>query len=137
VSTLDPRPVYSPVLTQHVAALVTLKVRTTSHKGLVRLYGTVTPAAVGARLGIQLLKPARPGTTEKTEERTTRYATQFSGVVKRATKTMSRFSIVVTVRHRGRYRAFVPVSKGGYVSGASQSLVLAAASSSGKGKTKG
>jgi hypothetical protein len=126
VSTLDPRPVLSPVVTQHVAVRVTLKVRTTAHKGLVRLYGTVTPAAVGARLAIQLRKAARPGRSEKSEERTTKYGTRFTSVVKRGTKTVSRFSMIVSIRDAGHYRASVEINKGGFVSGASPSITLAA-----------
>jgi hypothetical protein len=127
VSTLDPRPVYSPVVTQKVAVRVLLKVRTTRHVGLVRLYGTVTPAVVGSHLSIQLRKPVRPGGKS---ERTTKFASQFSTVVKRGTKTTARFSTVVSIRHAGRYRAYVQVNKGALVSGSSASIVLRAAPAS-------
>ncbi|HMC68110.1 MAG TPA: hypothetical protein VKJ07_03050, partial [Mycobacteriales bacterium] len=73
VATLDPRPLLSPVITAHVAVRVTLKVRSSSRKGFVRLYGTVTPALVGARVSFQLLKAVRPGRSE----RETQFATQF------------------------------------------------------------
>jgi hypothetical protein len=137
ISTLDARPVYSPILTEHVAVRVSLKVRTTAHKGLVRLYGTVTPASVGARLAIQMRKPARPGNSEKNSERTTRFATEFTSVVKAGTKTVSRFSTVVTVAHGGTYRAYVQVRKGGFVSGASPTVLLHSAPTSAAKKTKG
>jgi hypothetical protein len=136
VSTLDPRPVYSPILTQHVAVRVNLKVRTTAHKGLVRLYGTVTPASVGARLAIQLRKAVRPGNSEKSSERTTKFATQFSSVVKAGTKTVSRFSTVVTVVHGGTYRAYVQLRKGGFVSGSSPTVLLHSAPTPAAKKTK-
>jgi hypothetical protein len=132
VNTLDPRPLYSPIVTQHVAVRVILKVRSSRRKGFVRLYGTVTPAEVGARVSFQLRKPVRPGSSEKASERTTRFVSQFTTVVKRATKTISRFSAVVSVRHTGRYRAYVQVKKGPLVSGSSATVVLHAATGKAK-----
>jgi hypothetical protein len=138
VSTLDARPVYSSVLSQEVAVRVTLKVRTTSHKGLVRLFGTVTPAKVGARLFFQLRKPVRPGNTTKTSERTTKFATQFRTVVRRGTKTVSRFSDIVTVSSGGIYRAYVQLPKGALASGASPAVLLhSAPASTGKSHSNG
>lgn len=125
VSTVDPRPIYSPVVTEQVAVKVTLKVRTSARKGLVRLYGTISPAEPGARVYFQLRKAVRPGGKS---ENTTRFATQFTTAVKRATKTSSRFSTIVEVAHGGRYRAYVQVkNKGPLVAGASTTVVLAAA----------
>lgn len=125
VSTLDPRPVYSPILTVDAAYRVTLNVKKSSHKGIVRLYGTVTPAAVGAKVLLQLRKKVRPGNTEKTEERTTRFATRFTTKVKRATKSVSRFSTIVKVREGGTYQArVVPSKKGAFVAGASATVRL-------------
>jgi hypothetical protein len=84
VSTLGgPRPVLSKVFTEQVAVRVTLKVRSHGPKGLVRVYGTVTPAEVGARVFIQLRKPVK-GTGGKAE-RTTRFATEFTTTSKRGT----------------------------------------------------
>ncbi|MHB8240556.1 MAG: hypothetical protein ACYDHN_01070 [Solirubrobacteraceae bacterium] len=129
VATLDPRPLYSSVVTQQVAVRVTLKVRTSAHKGLVRLYGTVTPAHAGTRVFFQLRKPVRP--TGKSEK-TVRYGTQFSTSLKHATRSFSRFSAVVEVRRGGHYRAYVEVKKGPLTAGSSPTVVLAAAA----GKTK-
>jgi len=130
VGTLDPRPVYSQTITVDVACRVTLKVKRSSRKGIVRLYGTVTPAAVGARVLFQLSKKVRPGNTEKTSERTTRFVTQFSTTVKRATKSVSRFSAIVKVRNGGTYRARVqPQKKGPFVPGESATVVLHSAPS--------
>jgi hypothetical protein len=130
VGTLDPRPVYSSILTVDAAYRVTLKVKTSSRKGIVRLYGTVTPAAVGAKVSFQLRKKVRPGNTEKTEERTTRFATQFSTKVKRGTSSVSRFSAIVKVLTGGTYQARVQPSKkkGPFVAGASSTVVLHSAS---------
>jgi len=129
VATLDARPQYSKTITVQAAYRVTLRVKTSSRKGLVRLYGTVTPAVVGARVQFQLNKKVRPGNTEKTEERTTRFATQFATTTKRGTKTLSRFSAIVKVRNGGSYRAHVePVKAGPYASGNSSTVLLHSAS---------
>jgi hypothetical protein len=125
VSTLDPRPLYSKLVTVDAALRVTLKVRTSSHRGLVRLYGTVTPASVGARVTFQLRKKVRPGSTEKTSERTTKFATQFSTTAKRGTKTVSRFSAIVEVKNGGSYRAeATPAKKGAFAAGDSVTVLL-------------
>jgi hypothetical protein len=133
VSTLDPRPLYSRVVTQEVAVKVTLKVRSSGHPGLVRLYGTVTPAKPGAHIEFQLLKQVRPGNSPKTEEKTTRFATQFSALVKRGTASVSRFSAIVKIRRGGSYRAYVNLSsRGVVVAGWSRSIVLHSAPGSSK-----
>jgi hypothetical protein len=131
VSTLDPRPLYSPVVTQDVQAKVTLKVRSSGHIGLVRLYGTVTPAKPGAEVDFQLFRKVRPGNSPKAEEKTTRFATQFSSRVKRGTSTVSRFSVIVKIRRGGGYRAYVRLPKRGAIaSGWSRSVLLHAAPAS-------
>ncbi|MDQ6810637.1 MAG: hypothetical protein M3Z95_01900 [Actinomycetota bacterium] len=119
--TLDSLPLISPILTEHVAVRVIFKVRSSGQRGFVRLYGTVSPAEVGARVLFQLLKPIRSTRSEKT----TAFATQASTVVKRATRTTSRFSAVVSLRHGGSYRAFVVIrTNGPLVSGSSKSLLI-------------
>jgi hypothetical protein len=133
VATLDPRPVYSPVTTQLVGVKVTLKVRSSGHRGLVRLYGTVTPAKPGAHLDFQLFKAVRPGNSPKAEERTARFATQFSTLVKKGTATVSRFSAIVKVVRAGAYRAYVSLPRRAAVSsGWSPSVLLHAAPGSSK-----
>ncbi len=127
VITLGARPLYSSVVTQSVMPRVVLEVRRSKAKGLVRLFGTVTPAETGAHLLLQLSRPARPGRSEKASERTIKFATQFSTVVRRGTKSISRFSIVVKVLRGGRYRAFVELKQGPLVSGSSSTVVLSAA----------
>lgn len=122
--TLDALPMFSPVVTEHVAVRVSFKVRSAGRQGFVRLYGTISPAEVGARVLFQLQRPARPGKTERTEERTVRFVTAASTVAKRATRTLSRFSSVVSIRRTGSYRAFVVVRPGALVPGASQSVVI-------------
>jgi hypothetical protein len=124
VITLDSRPVYSPVEVVHAALKVSLHVRRTRHVGVVRLYGTASPAAPGAQVFFQLRKRARPGTkaSEKAaeeEEVALVFGTQFRASVKRGGKTFSRFSLTVHVRHAGLYRALVKPRSGGYVAGTS------------------
>lgn len=128
LNTVDPRPLYSKIFTEQVAVRVTFKVRSAGRPGYVRLYGTVAPAHVGARVEFQVQKHVRPGRSEKTAERTVAWVAQGSTVVKRATKTVSRFSSIVSIRHSGRYRAFVVIHRGAFVSGFSeQTIVLHAA----------
>jgi hypothetical protein len=143
VATVDPRPTYSSPVTDPVAVRVTLHVRTSSHRGVVRLYGTVSPAQSGARVFFQIAKAPKPKifksekAEERAEERGERYVSQFSASVKHATSTFSRFSMIVTVKKAGRYRAFVQVKRGALASGySSTTVVLKAVRSSKKHKSK-
>ena len=121
VITLDPRPIYSPVVTALAGVHVTLRVRPSGQPGLVRLYGTVTPAAVGAKVFFQLHKTVRP---QGKSEATSKFVSVFKTTVKKATRTYSRFSLVVSVRRGGRYRAFVNPPPGPHSSGYSPTVVL-------------
>ncbi len=125
VLTSDLRPLYSPILNVKAAARVTLHARSGGRTGLVRLYGTVAPAEVGAKLFIQLHKAlTHPGSAETTEK----FVSAFTTKVKKAGRTFSRFSVVVKVLHTGRYRALVRIAHGApVVSGASATVVLHAA----------
>jgi hypothetical protein len=128
VASVDPRPLLSPVVSVHVAVRVTLKVRSSARKGFVRLYGTISPAQVGAHVAFQLLKAVRPGRSEKE----TQFSTQFSTTSKRGTHSQSRFSFITSIRRRGYYRAYVEIRKAALVSGGSNTVHLSAA----PGKTK-
>ena len=121
--TLDARPVYSSTTTVHAAVKVTFHVKTSGTPGFVRLYGTVTPAAVGAHVYFQLLKATRPGKNEAT----TKYSSQFSTVAKKGGLTFSRYSIVSKIIHGGTYRVFVKLKPGKLVSSYSSTVVLRAA----------
>jgi hypothetical protein len=132
VISLDPRPLLSPVVTAQVSVRVTLKVRSSARKGFVRLYGTVTPALVHARVAFQLLKAVRPGRSE----RETAFATQFTTRTKHGTRSVSRFSFITRIRRRGYYRAYVQLKKGALVSGASNVVHLNAAPGSSKGRRR-
>jgi hypothetical protein len=124
VVTLDLLPRFSEIETIHIAVRVSLKVRTSEKPGFVRLFGTVTPAAAGARVEFQLLKHIRPGHSERTEERTTKFITTATTTVKRATKKFSYFSSAVKVRLTGRYRALIVIHSGPYAGAGSRTILL-------------
>jgi hypothetical protein len=139
VATAGSPAVVSLVANEQVTALVSLKVRFTSRKGLVRLYGTVTPAAVGAHVVFELERPPKPaktglpgklekpGAVERAQERSERPkfgSTKLSTTVKHATRTISRFSVVVNVSTEGNYRALVELPSGPVASGQSQTVKL-------------
>ena len=153
VAAVGPQPTYSPAIAELATVRVTLHVRTSPHTGLVRLYGTVSPAVTGAIVYFQLQKPAKPlrarppklttpkseKAEEKAEERAEeeaempRYATEFSAPVKRATSQLSRFSFIASVRNGGLYRAYVQVPRGPLASGHSTSVTLRASPKKKKG----
>jgi hypothetical protein len=114
VVTLDPLPIYSSVVTVPVSVHVILKMKS-GRGGLVRLYGTISPAVNGARVSFQVLKAVRPGKSEVSS----RYVTEFLTSAKREGPESSRFSLVVKPHASGRYRAYVKVTTGGLASGAS------------------
>lgn len=123
VITLDPRPVFSSSVIVKAAPAVTLHVHTSSAPGVVRFYGTIAPSIAGARVYIQVEKAVKPNART---EATTHWVTQFLTPAKRGTSTVGRFSVIVTLHLKGRYRAFVKVPGGNaaYVSGSSNSIVL-------------
>ena len=118
------RPTYSAVVNVSVAPSVSLHVRS-SLSGLVRLYGTVTPAEPGKQVLIQLQKAVRPGKSGKAAEEETRYVSVSKTKAKSASgASLSRFSIVLKVRKSGRYRAYLKLAPGALVSGSSTSIFL-------------
>jgi hypothetical protein len=128
------RPLYSRTEIVHAQAKVVLRVRTSRTRGLVRLYGTVTPAAVGAKVLLQVHEAVKPGVGKPGAEVTARFVDQFTTVVKKAGKSFSRFSVVVNVRVGGRYRAVVQLRNGAVVTGYSPTVVLKAGPSKKKKK---
>jgi hypothetical protein len=155
VVTVGTAPVTSLIVPQQVTVRVVLKVRTSSRRGLVRLYGTVTPAEVGAHVFFQFERPPKTEATpkgeqptklenpakgkdksERSEEKGPRFLTKFSTVVKPGTKAISRFSAVVSISDAGNYRAFIEVRPGPLVSGHSLSVALRATPTAAKKKKK-
>jgi hypothetical protein len=97
----------SPVLVEGVAVRVTFHVRRVRghHRGrFFRMYGTVTPAEVGARVGFQLLRPGLPSVNKG------------GAFIVSGTSTVSRFSTIVRVRHSGVYQALAQIADGSHVS---------------------
>lgn len=103
--------VVSPVFLESVAVRVNFQVhRVHRHKPgrYYRMYGTVAPAEVGAEVGFQLI---RPGHSSVNVGGTTVHA---------GSATVSTFSTVVRIRHRGVYEALVKINDGAHVSAYSE-----------------
>jgi hypothetical protein len=122
VLTVAPRPVYSPVVVVHVTPRITLHVRSAGHTGLYRLYGTVAPARNGTSLQIQQLLPQKAGSKHEGPAP----HSVGSTVLKRATSSLSRFSIIVSLSGNFRYRAYVKLAKGSLDSGHSANVLIKA-----------
>lgn len=126
VITLDALPTFSSTVTVKASVAVSMHVRASSSPGIVRLYGSITPDVAGAKVYLQVEKAVRPGART---EATTHWVTQFVTVAKHTgSGTSSRFSAVVDIRLKGRYRAFVRLPGGArfgaWSSGASTSLLI-------------
>ncbi len=104
--------VSSPVVVENVAVRVSFHVRRARRRGFVRLYGTVAPAEAGALVGFQLLRPGKSVNEGGTS-------------VTAGTSSVSRFSAVVRLRHRGLYRALIKVTNdGAHVSNYSEPILI-------------
>jgi hypothetical protein len=111
VVTIGKPEISSPIVLEGVAVRVSFHVRSTKRRGYARLYGTVTPAEVGALVGFQLLRPGKS-------------ANKGGTVVKAATSAdYSTFSRVVRVQH-GLYKALVQVTDGAHVSAYSNPVLI-------------
>jgi hypothetical protein len=106
VTTASPY-VASPTVVEGVAVRITLHARRVQRRrrGLFyRLYGTITPAEVGASVGFQWMRPGVPSVN------------QGGAFSTHATPTSSRYGTVVRIRHRGLYEALVLIKDGSHVS---------------------
>jgi hypothetical protein len=110
VVTVGKPEISSPVILEGVAVRVSFHVRSTRRRGYARLYGTVTPAEVGALVGFQLLRPGKS-------------VNKGGTVVKTATPSYSKFSRVVRIQH-GLYKALVQVTDGAHVSSYSAPIMI-------------
>jgi hypothetical protein len=110
VVTVGKPEVSSPVILEGVAVRVSFHVHATKRRGYARLYGTVTPAEVGALVGFQLLRPGKS-------------LNKGGTVVKAATASYSKFSRVVRIQ-RGLYKALVQVTEGAHVSSYSAPIMI-------------
>jgi hypothetical protein len=111
VVTVGKPEVASPVIAQGVAVRVSFHVRAAKRRGYARLYGTVTPAEVGALVGFQLLRPGNKSLNKG------------GTVVKADSATVSTFSRVVRVQ-KGLYKALVQVNTGANVAGYSAPVLI-------------
>jgi hypothetical protein len=124
VMTLDPLPKFSHVFKVVITPRVTFSVRASSKFGFVRLFGTVTPVEVGARVVFQVEKRVRPGVKEKTENRTVKFILAGTTTVKRATKKFSYYSLIINVKQGGRFHAVVTPIRGGLGAAVSRTLIV-------------
>jgi hypothetical protein len=109
VATVTKPPAYSAVLTELVSVHVALHVRPARHRGVVRLYGTVTPSEPYALVAF--------------ERRVGGHYVAVAGTrVHRGS--VSRFEVRLRLRHRGLYRALVLTAGGAQVSGRSRALLI-------------
>jgi len=112
VATLETPPATSRVVVELVAVRVSLHVGPTDRAGYVRLYGTVTPAEIGAQVSFQLLRPGHgPVAVSGT-------------IITGGKRTFSRFSRIVRIRRPGLYRALVTVASGAQASNHSRAILL-------------
>ncbi|HXB15547.1 MAG TPA: hypothetical protein VNV44_07355 [Solirubrobacteraceae bacterium] len=138
VLTVDLRPLYSPAMTVHVTPNIKVHFRSAGKTGLYRIYGTVTPARNGAPLSVQKLLP-RKAVSKRSGPSAHSIATT---ILRRATKSMSRFSIIVSLTGTFHYRVLVKLPKGKLDSGNSSNFLIKApkaapgASTKGNGKSK-
>lgn len=107
--------VTSPALLERVAVRVTFhaqRVHRRTPGRFYRLYGTVTPAEIGASVGFQLLRSHTPSVN------------QGGTIVKQGNSALSRYSTIVRIRHRGVYQALVLVHDGSHVSAYSERVAI-------------
>ncbi|HEX3693204.1 MAG TPA: hypothetical protein VHU13_07660 [Solirubrobacteraceae bacterium] len=112
VSTLDPSPLRSTIVKVNVSPRVTLHVRKTRTIGVVRLYGTVSPALAGRSIAFQLLRNGAAHTIA-------------SAALTKRTAGSTRFSATFLVKHGfgGLYRAYLRASSR-FAAGSSGGVVL-------------
>jgi hypothetical protein len=127
------RPIYSSPLTVSVAVKVTIHVRSVAHASLARVYGTVAPAVAGVVI-VEVMRPAKE--TSKREASGPRAVAVGATKLKRATATLSRFSVVLSLPGTGHYRVYVKLAKGPLVSGNSPNILVRILTPPTKGKGK-
>jgi hypothetical protein len=103
-------PVISPVATENVAVRVSSHVARTKRRGFARIYGTVTPAVIGAQVGVLRIVGGRGVLAGGT-------------VTKAKDASSSQFSRVVRVQ-KGAYRVLIKVAPGAVVSAYGTPLLI-------------
>lgn len=127
---LEPRPVYSPIVPVSVTPRITVHVRSAGATGLYRIYGTVAPARPGAQVAIQQLEPQPAGSKRSGP----RPRSVLQTVLKRATRSLSRYSAIVSLSGTFHYRVFVRLPKGPISSGPSSNFLIRAPKSTARKK---
>jgi hypothetical protein len=110
VFTTTNTPVVSPVATENVAVRVSSHVARTKRAGFARIYGTVTPAVVGAQVGILRIAQGHGILAGGTN-------------VKARNSISGQFSRIVRVK-KGAYRVLIKVVPGGVVSAYGTPLLI-------------
>jgi hypothetical protein len=103
-------PVISPVTTENVAVRVSSHVARTKRHGFARIYGTVTPAVLGAQVGVLRIVGGRGVLAGGT-------------VTKAKDASSSQFSRVVRVK-KGAYRVLIKVAPGAVISAYGTPLLI-------------
>jgi len=106
-------PIVSPIVTIGVAvrvATITSR-RRVRRGGTVRFFGTVRPARPGAQFAIQTLRRGS-------------WRTVGGGITHGSRDGVSRYAKRVKIRRGGRYRVFVAMPDGNYVSGAGRTVQI-------------
>lgn len=111
VATVAPRPLLSPTLIVHVTPRITLRVREAGHTGVFRIYGTVAPARNGAPVELQQLLPQKASSKREGP----RPHSVGKTVLKRASSSFSRFSMIVRLVGTYHYRVYVQLSNNGAI----------------------
>jgi hypothetical protein len=110
VFTTTSTPVVSPIATENVAVRVSSHVARTKRAGYARIYGTVTPAVIGAQVGVLRIAQG--------------HGILAGGTIVKARNSISgQFSRVVRVK-KGAYRVLVKVAPGGVVSAYGTPLLI-------------
>lgn len=109
----DKPEVASPILSLGVAVRVSTNVSSQRVRsgGRVRFFGRVSPARPGAQVAIQKL-------------RGTRWVTVAGTIARTAGKSFSRYAKRVRIRRGGRYRVFVAIVDGNFVSSAGRTVKI-------------
>jgi hypothetical protein len=134
VLTIDTRPLYSSIITVHVAPSIRLHVHALSG-GRYHFYGTVSPRLSGI-VELQKLEP------QKANSKRSGPKPHGAGgaSLKRAGSTSSRFSVILSgLSGTFHYRAYIKLPKGALVSGHSNNVLIHAprtATKAGKKKKK-
>jgi len=121
VFTNTTRPLYSHPVTVSVAPRVTLHVRKVG-AGRYRFYGTVAPLMRNAVVMIQQLRPGRAA-SKKEGPQPHRVG---SARLRRASSTQSSFAVTLSLSGNYHYQAFVALSRGPLISGASNHVLVKA-----------